>query len=100
MKNIIILLFITFITACGYNSGTSTSEPVAYLYFTGEAKGAMVYIDDLAPFKINKIGIKNQYQVIPGKHQIIIKHEEKILVNRNVLLGDGHEKEFFVPKVQ
>jgi hypothetical protein len=100
MKNIIVLLFITTITACGYNSGVSTSEPVAYLYFTGEAKGAQVYIDDLTPFTINKIGIKNQYQVMPGKHLVVIKHEGQVLVKRAVLLGDGHEKEFYVPKLQ
>ncbi|MCJ8350830.1 hypothetical protein [Moritella sp.] len=98
MKNIIVLLFITVITACGYNSGTSTSEPIAYLYFTGEAQGAQVYIDDLTPFTINKTGFKNQYQVMPGKHLVVIKREGKVLVNRNVLLGDGHEKEFHVPK--
>ena len=35
---------------------------------------------------------------MPGKHLVVIKREGKVLVNRNVLLGDGHEKEFHVPK--
>lgn len=98
MKNLIVLLFVTAITACGYNSGVSTSEPVAYLYFTGEAQGSQVYIDDLAPFTVSKTGNKNQYRVIPGKHVVVIKRDGKELVKRDILLGDGHEKEFHIPK--
>ena len=100
MKNLIVLLFVTAITACGYNSGVSTSEPIAYLYFTGEAKGTQVYIDDLTPFTVSDTGNKNQYQVMPGKHLVVIKREGKVLIKRDVLLGDGHEKEFYIPKLQ
>lgn len=100
MKKIIVLLFISLISACGYNAGVATSEPVAYLYFTGEAEGVQVYIDDLTPFTVSKTGNKNQYRVLPGKHLIVIKRDNKELVKRDVLLGDGHEKEFFIPKLQ
>lgn len=92
-------LLLMMTTGCGYNAGVSTSEPVSYLYFTGAAEGAEVFIDGASVFVISKTGNKNQYKVSPGKHIITIKKGPQVLVKRSVLLGDGHEKEFNVPKI-
>lgn len=83
---------------CAYNSGVSTSEPVSYLYFTGEAEGVEVFIDNVPAFVVTETGNKELYKVSPGKHVITIKKGVQVLMNRNILLGDGHEKEFNVPK--
>jgi hypothetical protein len=96
---LIVSLLLVMTTACGYNTGVSSSEPVSYIYFTGDAEGAEVFIDDTSAFVVNKTGNKNQYKVSPGKHVITIKKGNKVLVKRSVLLGDGHEKEFNVPKL-
>jgi hypothetical protein len=95
---IIILLSIT--SGCSYNtytSGVGSAEAISYLYFSGEIKGALVTIDDLPSFLVTKAGIKNLYKVSPGKHVIIITKNEKVVVKRKILLGDGHEKEINIP---
>lgn len=96
------LLLISFAllmtTACGYNSGVSSSEPVSFLYFTGEAEGAEVFIDGVPAFVVTKAGDKNLYKTSPGKHVITVKKGSKVLIKRSMLLGDGHEKELNVPK--
>jgi len=98
IKLIIASLLIVMTTACGYNTGGGTTEPVAYLYFSGEAIGAEVFVDNDPGFIIQATGNKNQYKITPGKHLIVIKRNGQTLVKRSVMLGDGHEKEFNVPR--
>lgn len=101
MKKLLLLIgsiILIMTTGCGYNSGVSTSEPVSYLYFTGEAEGAEVFIDSVSAFIVTEMGNKELYKVSPGKHVITIKKGSQMLINRHILLGDGHEKEFNVPK--
>jgi len=100
MKRMIIfftLISPLIITACGYNSGVRSTESVSYLYFTGNPQGASVIVGDSPAFIVSEFGPKNKYQVSPGKHKIIIKKSGKIIVKREVLLGDGHSKEFYIP---
>lgn len=101
MRNIKLTILSTLIiltAGCAYNTGGSTSEYVSYLYFTGDAQGAEVFIDDASGFIITETGSKNQYKVTPGKHLIVIKRGGTTLVQRNVMLADGSAKEFNIPK--
>jgi hypothetical protein len=93
---ILVLLF-TMMSGCGYKEGVQSEERVAYLYFSGSAKGAVVYIDDLPTFTVEKLGPDEPYKVAPGKHMIILKKEGQILVQRTLMLGDGIAKEIYVP---
>ena len=100
LKIIIVAALLFLTSACSYNtysSGESTSEPVSYLYFTGNIAGASVVIDDAAAFNVILAGSKNQYKVTPGKHTITISKGGNVVVKRSVLLGDGHEKEINIP---
>jgi predicted RNA-binding protein len=100
IKFITITALIIMTSACSYNtysSGSTIAEPVSYLYFTGSTVGAEVTIDDKPAFIVTKSGNKQQYKVTPGKHIIIVSKHGEVVIKRNVLLGDGHEKEIHIP---
>jgi hypothetical protein len=100
MKTIKLFLLSTLIilgTACGYNSGVKSEASASYLYFTGAAEGVEVSVDNIPAFTVTATGIANQYRVAPGKHLIIITRKGQLIVKREILLGDGHEKEFYIP---
>jgi len=100
-KIFIIVVLFMFTTACSsyntYSSGSTTAEPVSYLYFTGSIEGAEVSIDDAPAFLVTKSGVKQQYKVAPGKHTIVVSKQGNVIVKRSLLLGDGHEKEIHIP---
>ena len=101
MMNLIKLLIVSVIlfvaSGCGYNSGVKSEAAASYLYFTGAAEGVEVSIDNVPAFKVIKTGIANQYRITPGKHIIVITRDSQIIVKRELLLGDGHEKEIYIP---
>jgi len=101
LKALIITALFMLTSACSsyntYSSGSTSPEPVSYLYFTGNIEGAEVSIDDAPVFVVSKSGAKQQYKVTPGKHTIVVSKQGNVIVKRNVLLGDGHEKEIHIP---
>jgi len=94
---IILLSIFTLMTGCGYKEGVTSSERVAYLYFTGNAKGAEVRVGKDTHFTVKKLGVNEQYKVSPGKHLIVVIQDGKVVVKRNLLLGDGQAREINVP---
>ena len=102
IKTLFIFLIISITSACSsyntYSSGQTTTEPVSYLYFSGNIASAEVSIDGAPSFTVTKAGPKQQYKVTPGKHTIVITKQGNVVVQRNVLLGDGHEKEINIPQ--
>ncbi|ABX51280.1 putative lipoprotein [Shewanella baltica OS195] len=101
MMNLIKLLIVSAalfaVSGCGYNSGVKSEASASYLYFTGTAEGVDVSIDNVHAFTVTKTGIANQYRILPGKHLIVITRNNQVIVKRELLLGDGHEKEIYVP---
>jgi hypothetical protein len=99
------------LVGCGYQHGVVQSSPKSYLWFTGNIDNAVVYIDDLEPFKLtgsyiveNENGEEERhekgvvhYEVSPGKHKIVVVKNNRKVVERIVLLGDGITKEIEVP---
>jgi len=98
IKISVVTVFFLFISACSsYSTGSTTVEPVSYLYFTGNVEGAQVSIDNAPAFLVTKSGVKQQYKVTPGKHTIVVSKQGSVVVKRSLLLGDGHEKEINIP---
>ncbi len=103
MKTLRLLLtlgILTLVFSCSsdtYSTAQGSSAPVAFVYFSGNIQGAMVSIDNAEPFAVNLGGIKNQYQITPGKHTITITRNGETIVKRSVMIGNGHEKEFIIP---
>lgn len=82
---------------CGLNEGVLQKESKSFLWFTGNTKNSVVYIDDLVPIDLNDEKKSAHYQISPGVHCIIIKNSGFELVNRKVLLGSGITKEITIP---
>ncbi len=98
LKLVTLFAFSIMIYACGYNSGSRIAEPVSYLYFSGDALGIEVFIDDKPGFLVTDIENNNHYKVSPGKHLIVIKKNGVTIVKRSVMLADESTKEFNIPK--
>ena len=95
------LFLLMLVGACGGSAhGVYTSEQVAFIYFSGEAKGAQVTVGEGDMFVVDKQGERNLYKVASGKQKIVIRKDGVIVVDRLVLLGDGQSKEFNVPSLK
>jgi hypothetical protein len=92
---IALAMALMFVTGCGYKSGVSTGEQEAFLYFTGKVKGATVSVDGGEPFAV-KAGRDNQYKIKPGKHSVKVYSGGKVVVDREIYVGDGVAKEIGV----
>lgn len=97
------------VASCGYKEGVIQPSPKSYLWFTGNIENADVYIDDSNLFKLDQY-VKDpasgenrapsrsvHYQLAPGKHTVVIKKENKIVVNRVLILGEGMTTEIEIP---
>lgn len=98
MKKIIIsfgLLGVLLLSGCGYKEGVATGEQESYLYFSGNTANVTVSIDNGEQFTV-KPGRDNQYRVKPGKHAVRVLRDGKLIVDREVYVGDGVAKEIGV----
>ncbi len=91
----LITLLLTFFTGCGYKEGVTTEDAKAYIYFTGDLDDVTVSVDHAPEFEV-KAGRDNQYKLKPGKHLIEVYRDGKIIIQREVFLGNGLAKEIGV----
>lgn len=97
---LIVMTFCMALIGCGLKEGVIQKDSASYVLFTGNTRGALVYIDDLPAFSPS-----NEYepektihhQVAPGKHRVIVKQQGKTVVKRIVLLEKGVIKEIRIP---
>ena len=91
-----ITCFILFLSSCGYKEGVIQPSSNSYLKFTGNTRNAVVTIDDSDPISIQASsdnGNVIHYQLSPGKHRIIVKRNNDVVLKRDVLIGNGMTKE-------
>ncbi len=88
-------LFALAFTGCGYQEGVITPEKKAYLYFTGNVQDVKVVVDSNEGFTI-ETGPKHKYKINSGKHTVTVYRGDKIIVNREIFVSDGVEKEIEV----
>jgi hypothetical protein len=104
-----LVLFLSF-SGCGYKEGIEQSDLQSYVWFTGDTKDAIATIDNNEPFRIEpaysvdeSTGSKTPkqgrtlYQVSPGKHKVIVKKNDEVVVNRVILISAGITKEIKIP---
>ena len=89
------LIIILMFAGCGYKEGVSTPDQVAYLFFSGNTDNVTVSIDNGEQFTV-RAGRDNQYKIRPGKYLIHVYREGKIIVEREIYVGDGVAKEIGV----
>lgn len=98
MKKIILALglfiFLAF-SGCGYKEGSITGAQKSYLFFTGDTKNILVSIDGGERFSVESTQ-NNQYSLKPGKHLVEVFRDEKIVLKREIYLGDDIAKEIEV----
>lgn len=88
-------LFVFALSGCGYQEGIITPENKAYLYFTGDVKDLRVVVDNNEGFAV-EAGSQHKYKINPGKHKVTIYRADRIVVNREIFVSDGVEKEIEV----
>ena len=95
---------------CGYIEGVVQKSEKSYLWFTGNTENAVVYVDNrefvrlTASYYIDeRTGEKTKKeeavycQIEPGKHEIRVERDGKVLVNRLLILGNQMTKEIAIP---
>ena len=83
------------LAGCMANSGTITHAPVAHFAFVGETRGAALVIDDQPPVALDGDG--QSVQTEPGKHRIRVTKGDRVVIDREVLIGDRQTMEISVP---
>ena len=62
------------------------------MYFSGDTKDITVSVDDGKQFTVEP-GRDNQYKIKPGKHSIRVYRAGRIIVDREIYVGDNIAKE-------
>lgn len=89
-----LVLFACFgLAGCATNTGTITRAAVAHISFVGNTQDAHATIDDQAPVLLDGGKLPTQ----PGKHRIRVTRSGRLVVDREVLVGDQQTMEISVP---
>lgn len=111
-KSIFCILLLIGLSSCGFREGVTVAEPAAFLAFGGNTTGAIVKIDESVSFTLGEgrgtatksdTGEKEKYlagtnyKITPGKHRIQVVKNGEIVVDRELLIGDGTTREISVP---
>lgn len=91
----ITLLSILLFSGCGYKEGISAGDQKSYLYFSGNTKDVTVSVDSGEQFAVEQ-GRDNQYKIKPGKHTVRVYREGKIIIEREIYVGDEIAKEISI----
>ncbi|HCC55205.1 MAG TPA: hypothetical protein DEQ20_09845 [Desulfobulbaceae bacterium] len=112
IKNIFYVLLLIGLTSCGFREGVTVADPAAYLAFGGNTTGAVVTIDRGVSFALDegrgttiesdsgekeKNLAETHYKITPGKHRIQVMRNGVIVVDRELLIGDGTTRGISVP---
>ncbi|MEJ2468714.1 MAG: hypothetical protein P8Y51_06545 [Campylobacterales bacterium] len=93
--SIIGLVSLLLLGGCGYKEGVATGDRAAYLYFSGNTENVTVSVDGGAAFEV-EAGRDNQYKIQPGKHTVHVYRSGRLIVEREIYVGDGVAKEIGV----
>jgi len=106
---IVFLLFLLFISGCGFKETVVQPDTQGYIWFSGNTYGTTATIDNLSEFniesnfyrdnrgeKVKKSG-KALYEVKPGRHEVVVKRNKDIIVHRVIMVSAGATKEVRVP---
>jgi hypothetical protein len=98
---LLICLVFAILTACSYHEGVVQTADKSFLKFTGSVEGAVVQVDQNAPFALSAYQANppyyTVYQISPGKHHIVIRREEVTVVEQIIYIGNGETREVVIP---
>lgn len=82
-----------WLSGCMANTGTITHAAVSYFSFVGNTQGAVVSIDEQPAVTSDDGKVATE----PGRHRIRVTKGGRLLVDREVLVGDQQTMEIFIP---
>ena len=91
----LVLLTLSLVFACHYQSGIVQRAEKGFIKFTGNIENVSVQIDDAAPFTIsdeNKL-----YQVSPGRHTVKAYRNQNLVVDRVLIIDNETTTEIVIP---
>lgn len=99
---------VSLLLACGgYKEGMRQPDQESYIWFSGNTAAAVATINNGEPIALDapvadQEGNKTHdgktfYRVKPGKHEILVKRNNQVIVNRVIIVGSGAEKEIAIP---
>ncbi len=113
MKNIIIItiLMVSFlvVAGCGIREVVIQPDNKSYIWLSGNIDGVVVIVDSNKPLLVTGFNSTNSqreeldsdkrmlYEVKPGKHEVIVKRNGKVVVHRVIIINSGSIKEINVP---
>ncbi|MDI1336442.1 MAG: hypothetical protein PSU94_09715 [Lacunisphaera sp.] len=89
-----LLLAVIGLVGCTANTGTITHAAIAHFAFVGNAEGAAVTIDEQTAVTL---GEHTKLATEPGRHRVRVSKGEKLVVDREVLVGDQQTMEILIP---
>lgn len=106
---ILVILSLATVLGCGFREGVIQPDSRSFIWFSGNTQDAIASVDKQSEFKIEpnyyvdnrgekvKKSGRALYEVKPGKHEIIVKRNGEIIVNRILMISAGATKEVRVP---
>jgi hypothetical protein len=89
---VLVLSVLLWLSGCMANTGTFTHAALSHFAFVGETQDAIISIDDhQATPEDGKVTTE------PGRHRIRVTKGGKLVVDREVLVGDQQTMEISVP---
>lgn len=87
-----VFAFVLF-AGCASETGTVTRAPISHFSFVGNIKSAVVSIDEQQGVILDG----NKLVTSPGKHRIRITKGGRLVVDREVMVGDQQTLEISIP---
>ena len=91
------LIALFWLGGCMANTGTVTHADVAHFAFMGNTQGAIVTIDDQPGVTLDGDNAPHKIASEPGRHRIRVLVGEKLVIDREVLVGDQQTMEISIP---
>jgi hypothetical protein len=97
-------LLLLSLVSCGYYEGVVQPTPKSYVAFTGNTVGASAVIDGAVTLDLDREMMRTEgkdrpilFQIVPGRHRIIVTRMGREVVNRLVIIADGATQEILIP---
>lgn len=82
-----------WLVGCSSSTGTITRAPSSQFSFVGNTQDALIAIDDRPPVALDR----GKLAIEPGRHHIRVLKDGRVIVDRNVLVGDQQTMEISIP---
>ncbi len=92
-----VLVALFWLGGCMANTGTITHAAVSHFSFVGNTQGATVTIDDQTGVALGGDGSPHLISSEPGRHRIRVTVGDRLVIDREVLVGDQQTMEISIP---